>query len=150
MRTPKSGGRAETHPEIRGLLKESGLKCTLAREAILTLLHAARRPLAHGEITRERGVRGLDRVTVYRTLTALQEAGLLHRTQDNNGVWRFGAHPRHQVGCPGNHPHFVCTSCGVMRCLSDQALPWITVAPGEQVVGKQMVAYGLCSGCASS
>jgi Fur family ferric uptake transcriptional regulator/Fur family zinc uptake transcriptional regulator len=92
---------------------------------------------------------GLDRVTVYRTLSALQEAGLVHRVQDKDGVWRFCAHGSREQGCPGNHPHFLCMRCGEMRCLTAQSLPWVETSAGEQVVGKQLVVYGLCAGCAS-
>ena len=79
----------------------------------------------------------------------LQEAGLVHRVQDQDGAWRFCAHARNGKGCPGGHAHFHCTRCGRMRCLTDQALPWVTVSEDEQVTGKQLVVYGLCSACAA-
>jgi Fur family ferric uptake transcriptional regulator len=146
---PGSQARTAAHAKVRRLLKESGLRSTPAREAVMRFLSRAGRPLAHGEIAGAPGMDALDRVTLYRTLTALQEAGLAHRVQDKNGAWRFCAHAARGDGCPGNHPHFLCTRCGTMRCLLDQPLPWVTVRKGEQVVGKQMVVYGLCSACAA-
>ena len=65
----------------RRLLQASGLRCTPAREAVLAHLSRRGRPLAHGEIARARGLAALDRVTLYRTLGALQDAGLVHRVQ---------------------------------------------------------------------
>ena len=135
--------------KVRELLKGSGLRCTPARDAVLRLLSQKGHPLAHSEIAKARGLAALDRVTLYRTLTALQDAGLVHRVQDQDGSWRFCAHLRRGEDCPGNHPHFQCTRCDRMRCLSDQALPWISMSGREQVTGKQLVVYGLCSACAT-
>ena len=136
--------------EIRELLKQSDLRCTHAREAVLRLLCDARRPLSHEQIAAAPNMERLDRVTLYRTLAALQEAGLAHRVQGKDGVWHFCAHATHEDGCPGNHPHFLCLRCGRMRCLSDQSLPWVAVDEGERVIGKHLVVYGACSACAGS
>ncbi len=132
----------------RELLRASGLRCTPAREAVLAHLSRRGRPLAHGEIARARGLAALDRVTLYRTLGALQDAGLVHRVQDQEGAWRFCAHVRDGRRCPANHPHFQCTRCGRMRCLTGQALPWVEAGAGARVTGKQFVVYGLCAACA--
>ena len=134
---------------VRESLKSAGLRCTPARDAVLSLLSQKGHPLAHSEIAKARGLATLDRVTLYRTLTALQEAGLVHRVQDLEGAWRFCAHARLGKGCPGGHAHFHCTRCGRMRCLTDQALPWISVSEGAEVTGKQLVVYGLCPACAA-
>ncbi len=90
----------------------------------------------------------LDRVTLYRTLTTLQKAGLVHRVQGREGVWHFCAHMPRADRCPDNHPHFLCVQCGQMRCLTDQSIPYIAIDEGERVTGKQLVASGLCSVCA--
>jgi Fur family ferric uptake transcriptional regulator/Fur family zinc uptake transcriptional regulator len=135
--------------EIREFLRTSGLRRTPAREAVLRLLCQARRPLNHEQIAAAPSTEGMDRVTLYRTLTALQEAGLAHRVQGKDGVWHFCAHPSEEGdGCPGNHPHFLCLRCGGMRCLRGQSLPWVTVDEGERVIGKHLVVYGSCSACA--
>jgi Fur family ferric uptake transcriptional regulator len=141
--------RPSLFAKVRELLRGSGLRCTPARDAVLRFLSQKGRPLAHSEIAKARGLATLDRVTLYRTLTALQDAGLVHRVQDQDGAWRFCAHARQGKGCPGGHAHFHCTQCGQMRCLTDQALPWISVSDGAQVTGKQLVVYGLCPACAA-
>lgn len=147
---PRPRSTPSTAPlEIRRLLRGSGLRCTPAREAVLHLLCRVRRPLAHTQIAAARGIPGLDRVTVYRTLSALHGVGLVHRVQDKHGVWRFCAHPRRGRGCPGGHPHFMCVRCDEMHCLTDQTLPWVTVSGRYQVLAKLLVAYGLCPSCAA-
>lgn len=133
---------------VREALKGSGLRFTPVRADVLGHLSARGRPLSHGEIARARGTAGLDRVTLYRTLAALEGAGLVHRVQDHDGAWRFCAHVRPAGGCPGNHAHFQCTRCGRMRCLAEQALPWVEVPKDSLVIGKQFLIYGLCPACA--
>lgn len=133
---------------IRELLCGTGLRCTRARALVLEHLSARGRPQAHSEIAKGRRTAGLDRVTLYRTLSTLEEAGLVHRVQDHDGAWRFCAHVRLAKGCPGNHPHFQCTRCGRMQCLTAQALPWVSVPKDALVTGKQFLIYGLCPKCA--
>ena len=137
-------GSSERVPD---LLRQSGLRCTLQRASVLRVLVRAGRPMSHGQLTEKLGAGEIDRVTLYRTLTALQDAGLVHRVQGKDAVWHFCAHSPDATGCPGNHPHFLCTRCGGMRCLSDQPLPWVAIGKGEKVTGKQLVVYGRCSAC---
>ena len=135
---------------VRELLKSAGLRCTPARELVLGFLSRMGRPLAHSEIAKAKGPAELDRVTLYRTLAVLEDAGLVHRVQDQEGAWRFCAHVQVSTGCPGNHAHFQCTRCSRMHCLPGQALPWIAVPDGALVIGKQFLIYGLCAACAGS
>lgn len=129
------------------LLQSAGLRKTKARKAILRVLRQAERPLSHQEIAGciEEGV--LDRVTLYRTLTTLQQAGLAHRIQGTDGVWRFRSHPVRPGECGGNHIHFLCLVCNRMFCLREQPLPWVDLPEGADVFGKQLVVYGKCAQC---
>jgi Fur family ferric uptake transcriptional regulator/Fur family zinc uptake transcriptional regulator len=130
------------------LLHAVGLRRTKAREVVLSLLQSAHRPLTHQEVAASPTAASVDRVTLYRTLAALQRAGLLHRVQGTDGAWRFCLHSGDAAGCPGNHAHFLCLECGGMTCLTDQPLPWIAVPDGVRVLGKQLVVHGICAGCA--
>jgi Fur family ferric uptake transcriptional regulator/Fur family zinc uptake transcriptional regulator len=128
------------------ILERAGLRPTDAREAVLETLYRIGRPASHGEVAE--ALRGeLDRVTIYRNLYLLEEAGLAHKVQGVDGKWRFCAHDPDVVGCPGDQPHFVCLSCGKMICLLGQALPHVDVPNGVKVQGKQLVVYGLCPEC---
>lgn len=89
----------------------------------------------------------MDRVTIYRTLSTLKEAGIVHSVQGIDGVWRYRAHDPDQGGCPGNHPHFICLSCKTMLCLNGQKLPNVSVPEGFSVTGKRLLVYGLCREC---
>jgi Fur family transcriptional regulator, ferric uptake regulator len=134
------------------LLKNHGLRRTPARATILQILTRAGRPLSHPEILkRHKGAGSFDRVTVYRTLETLVQAGLLHRIQGTDGAWRYCRHRYDSPGkCAGNHIHFLCAQCGRMSCLPEQILPWVEAPAGAQIHSKQLVVHGLCAGCAAA
>ncbi|GHV32415.1 transcriptional regulator [Synergistales bacterium] len=130
---------------LKTMLRDAGLSATSLRLGILRCLIAARRPLSHAEIQND--MPGLDRVTLYRTLSAFVEADIAHQVQGLDGVLRFCAHTKRE-GCPANHPHFLCTLCGAMICLDNQAMPRIDIPDDCVIEGKQFVAYGKCPECA--
>lgn len=132
------------------LLHSAGLRRTRARQVVLQVLTETDRPLSHKEIAEDPGTRRLDRVTLYRTLATLQKAGLLHRVQGIDGVWRFRSRRVHTDTCGGNHLHFLCLVCKKMTCLPEQPLPWVKEPEGAEVFGKQLVVYGRCAQCNSS
>jgi len=107
---------------LQGLVRGAGLRCTAARLAVLEHLLAATGPQTHAEVSASLDHRGFDRATIYRNLTELTEAKLVTRVDLGDHVWRFEA-KRHaggeSHGHGGDHPHFVCTSCGEVSCLDD-------------------------------
>lgn len=134
-----------TEAAMKSMLKSAKLKVTPPRITVLGFLLEAGRPMSHTEIHEQ--APEMDRVTLYRTLTAFVEANLAHQVQGLDGMWRFCAHRRGESGRPGNHPHFLCAVCGRMTCLLDQAMPRVEVPEGCNVNGKQLVAYGTCADC---
>jgi Fur family transcriptional regulator, ferric uptake regulator len=135
---------------IEDLLQHAGLRRTRARTAVLTLLIDRGIPLTHADLTSSPSLEGIDRVTLYRTLTTLADADLVHRVQGLDGAWRFCAHQDRPGHCAGGHPHALCQRCGAMTCLVDQPLAWVAVPASFEVWGKQTVVYGLCPGCAEA
>ena len=117
---------------LKGLVRGAGLRCTTARLAVLEHLLAATGPQTHAEVSESLDHRGFDRATIYRNLTELTEAKLVTRVDLGDHVWRFEA-KRHaggeSHGHGGDHPHFVCTSCGEVSCLDDVQVA-ITQRPG--------------------
>ena len=135
--------------KVTQLLKQSGLRRTTARELILQFLEDAGHPLSHqGILQHFKGMESLDRVTVYRTLETLLEAGLLHRIQGMDGAWRFCRH-KSEGKCGGNHIHFLCFKCDRMSCLPEQPLPWVSAPAGAVIHSKQLLVHGICAKCAA-
>ena len=133
--------------KIENILKDAGIRATSIRMEVLNLLYSIDCPVSHKEILENPGIKGFNRVTVYRTLNKLVEVRLVYKVLGRGGFWRFCAHVPGQKGYPGNHPHFLCLKCGSMKCFTDQVLPWIQVPQGVEVKGKQMLIYGICKKC---
>lgn len=129
------------------LLKEAGVRATQVRLRVLEALLRAGCPVSHPDLARLPELEGCDRVTLYRTLNRLRDAGLVHTVQGIDGTWRYCAYSPAGGGCPGDHPHFLCRQCGRMICLTGQKLPHVEVPAGLRVQGKQLVVYGLCGTC---
>lgn len=137
-------------------LREAGLRATAPRMGLLRALSASPLPIPAPDlldaIERESGERA-DRVTAYRTLTSLVEAGIAHRVDPGDRVWRYGLLAfEGAAGAPhGHHPHFVCDACGTIRCLADAT---ISVSykgrPGSdklRVTQQDVYLHGTCEAC---
>jgi len=85
-------------------------------------------------------------VTVYRGLHAFTEAGLVHRIEAGDRLWRFAVC---KCGSPSHcHPHFTCRSCGKVECLKALGLPRISnLAPGYVIEEQEVYVKGLCADC---
>ena len=136
--------RLNSEADLRALLVSKGLRVTTARLAVLRELAALRLPTSHPEVAERMGSSHYDRVTVYRTLLSLADAGLLVRTQLGDGVWRYEM-PRGAAVKHGDHPHFVCTDCGDVSCLPEAAVTLRGVAARGKVATVQL--QGQCVDC---
>lgn len=96
---------------FKTLIHKSGLRSTPARIAVLHILSTAQRPMSHGELADCLQAQDFDRATVFRNLNHLTEAGLLSRIDLGDHIWRFELKAK--------HPHFICTDCGDVACLSE-------------------------------
>jgi len=130
------------------LLRQAGERVTPVRVQVLEVLISTGHPISQAQLAGLPELAASDRVTLYRTLNRLRAAGLVHAVEGIDGAWRYCAHRSEARGCPGDHPHFLCLTCGRMTCLTGQRLPHVDVPPGVQVQGKQLVVYGRCAACA--
>lgn len=144
VRRPK---RAEPTTSPTTALREAGLRKTAPRLAVLGVLEDADAPLSHAEVAERLGGDALDRVTIYRNLLALTEAGLVRRTDVGDHVWRF---ERMRAGRAHDaaHPHFVCSDCGTVSCLPDVRVRF-DGAGASAVAQKKLEVQlrGLCGDC---
>jgi len=97
--------------QIGELLRAQGLRRTAPRIAVLATLQPVHGHLSVAEI-RERLVASgdddaPDLATVYRTVTTLVEAGVLHALTLEGGVTTYGV-------AESPHHHAVCTRCGTI------------------------------------
>ncbi|MHC4061496.1 MAG: Fur family transcriptional regulator [Planctomycetota bacterium] len=138
--------KAKTKEKARELLGTAGLRRTGPRLAVLGALLGARKPQTADQIAARLSPPAANRVTVYRTLEAFLEAGLVHKAFIDERTWHFElAHNCTESQC---HPHFTCTDCGDTNCLTDISLP-LAKSPGKGfVIRRQRVQFeGLCPKC---
>lgn len=131
-------------------LRDKGIRPTELRKEVLRILFEAGRPLSWKDTFTRFTEKRVNKVSLYRTLSLLEEKGLVHRILGTDGAWHYCAHIIEGKKCPGNHPHFLCLACGRMICLNDQALPTVQVPEGCVVEGKQLLAYGHCPSCSET
>ncbi len=99
---------------IMQALRERGYRMTAARQAILNVLLTSTRPLSPAELHRKarEAYRGVGLVTVYRTIEALIDLGVLRRVHREDGC-----HGYVYVGY--GHRHIaVCRVCGKVLIFS--------------------------------
>ena len=132
--------------KINKLLASAKLKRTGPRRTILEILLAGNRPQTADEIISAMGNTRPNKVTVYRTLESMVDAGLVHKAFVEERSQHYELADKcseHQC-----HPHFVCTDCGRTRCLHDVLVPMATSAPAGFVIERQQVRLqGLCPKC---
>jgi Fur family ferric uptake transcriptional regulator len=134
---------------LRGVIRDAGLRSTGPRVAVLEHLQTTKVPLSHGELVEALAGHGYDAATIYRNLIDLTRAGLLSRINLGDNVWRFELRGPNKALHP-EHPHFVCTQCGEVTCLS-QVRVKLTPAPGstKSVVSSitEILIKGQCTRC---
>lgn len=142
-------------------LREHGLRATGPRMEVLRVLSASPSPMTAQEVIDMAATSAgagaqeepADRVTVYRTLASFVDAGLAHRMDPGDRVWRFGllracgedAHEHH------GHAHFVCDACGVIRCLDDATINVSLKGRGAEqrlrIKQQDVYLHGTCESC---
>jgi Fur family transcriptional regulator, ferric uptake regulator len=135
-----------TKDRIDELLNSAKLKRTEPRRMVLEFLLKAPQPQTADEIVSAIGKAGPNRVTVYRILESIVEAGIVHKAFVAEGSQHFEMADKcseHQC-----HPHFVCTDCGRTSCMHDVSVSMATSAPAGFVIHRQQVRLqGLCPEC---
>ena len=135
------------------LLRKSGLRVTRAAQTVLELLARASQPLTHDDVVAAYTANAgevPDRVTVYRVLDRLVEAGLCDRRVGADRVNRFS---RHVEAASGNI--FECDLCHKVLALpADPGLPKVMSRLGREL-RKQgidtrrtaLTLHGTCGEC---
>lgn len=135
--------------DYEGMLEGRGVDPTPLREAVLRSVGEGSRPLAASEImTAVQSHMSINKVTLYRILDLLVDTGLVKRLSAGDRAFRYGmGATRHHP----DHPHFVCSKCGVMECLEPHLLPpgikRFEAQEGRIVNHVELRFEGICESC---
>lgn len=131
---------------LQARLRGAGLRSTGPRILVLRQLTGRASPVSHGELCEEMKRDGLDRATIYRNLTDLTDAGIVTRVDLGDHVWRFELRTRDE-GHTSAHPHFVCSDCGSISCLTDSAVKIVRGKRAPRSLGGKHVAVQITAKC---
>ena len=131
------------------LLRRNQLSVTGSRRKILELFLQQDGALSHSDIEKKASEK-FDRVTVYRTLQAFVEKGLIHSIPTSDNSIRYALC---KDDCTGgqhrdDHVHFICNNCGNTMCLEEVVVPGIKLPRGYVVQQVEMLVSGICKSCA--
>ena len=129
--------------DIKKILKESNMKATEQRLAVFGLLHEAGHPLSAVDIKNK--LKGMDQVTIYRTLEQFTEIGLISKLALSSNRAHYEYSLKH-------HHHAVCTKCGLVEeiegCLAPTAKKIVKNAKKfTMITGHSMEFFGICHLC---
>jgi Fur family ferric uptake transcriptional regulator len=134
--------------DTKDILKKNRLSVTASREKILNLFLDQAGALAHGDIEKRAGEK-FDRVTIYRTLQAFVEKGIIHTipTADNSILYALCKDDCEEGHHHDHHVHFVCRQCHNTYCLDNVVTPDIKLPAGYSVSQIEVVVEGTCRQC---
>ena len=132
------------------ILYDHKLRQTEGRIAILDLMRTHKTAISQPEIERTLGDR-CDRVTIYRTLSAFLEKGILHKVLDDAGAMKYAlcAHDCHKQADAHHHDHvhFKCEVCNNTTCINDVHIPTIHIPQGFRLREVNVLMQGTCANC---
>ncbi|MFZ4630951.1 MAG: Fur family transcriptional regulator [Bacteroidia bacterium] len=132
-------------------LRQHGVRSTPFRRALLLVLGESSVALTQAQISQRLG-HDTDRVTLYRNLRSLMQAGILHEINAGTTNPCYALCPpvcdatEHQH----RHIHFLCDSCGTTHCVDSSEPPWPVLPTGYLVRDWKLTAEGLCTTCSKS
>lgn len=131
------------------LLNNAGLEATANRLHVMQVVGGNSCPLTAAEIFHTIGrTQPINQVTVYRILELLVEQNLLERITIGGRAAHYGMAPNaHHAP----HPHFICSKCAAVDCLSPECLSvdmenLRKTFPGE-VERIEVRVEGICRNC---
>ncbi|MFO8059288.1 MAG: Fur family transcriptional regulator [Bacillota bacterium] len=135
--------------EARSKLRDENYRPTRQREVIFELL--ARQPRVHftaqeiHDAAREKHQLGLS--TVYRTLSVLEEVGLIRKLDVGDGVARYEFDGEES----SPHCHLVCLGCGTVMetsCPAPEEMQSLLQTDGFEICDQSLLFFGFCTSCA--
>jgi len=142
----KAGSTTKRLENALEKVKALHLRLTGPRKDILSILAKATKPLSSEDIFVKLKKGSSDLVTIYRSLTTLEEAGLLQQHDLGDGIRRY------ELTEEGHHHHYVhCRSCGNIEafegCDFEMNVLNALAKKGYSMIQHSLNVHALCSAC---
>ncbi len=128
------------------IMQAGGLKKTQGRQLLLEFLVEEHGPFTVDEIFSGLKKHAIDRVTLYRCLTAFEEIGLVRRCEFGDGTSRYEL----QLDPEHHHHHIICKVCRKSESLEHCELPSFDKQArrlGFSQVTHSLELFGVCADC---
>lgn len=153
MEPTNARGETQADRHVARHLRERGIRFTPGRRRVVGVLAGASGPSSAAEL--HEALKGrVPLSSLYRTLAVLEEAGVLDRLHDVNGVARYEL----SEWLAGHHHHVVCMECGTSRDVElgaglETTMAQLARAVAEdlqfQMSGHRLELEGVCPSCRS-
>lgn len=154
MQTPRKPPPQPASALAEAQLRAASVRITPARVKVLAALLNAQRAFSHQDV--QDAFAEMDRVTLYRALDCLTDAGLAHKIAGDDRVFRYSAGAEHDGSIQHHqHGHFKCTRCSKVFCLDSIGEAGMLQDALQESLGKgfqthdiEFTIKGWCADCA--
>lgn len=143
----------QTLDHAREAFDAKNLRFTDLREQVFTEIASTRGSIGAYDILEQLAQKGtrLAPISIYRSIDALMDAGVIHRLESKNAYF---ACRRHEHGGKGRPIFLACENCGTVTEVSAQpifdAIKALAETAGFEPKVKFVEVSGLCSECKSN
>ena len=120
-----------------GVLKNKGYKITKNRDLVIAYFKKNKKKLSSAKELYSQLKGQMDRVTVYRILEVLEQAGIIFKEQ-------LGKESFYYLGAKKHH-HIICQKCGYIECIPCKHA--FENIKNFNNISHQLILTGLCNKC---
>ncbi|SIQ16836.1 Fur family transcriptional regulator [Maribacter ulvicola] len=133
--------------KIVQLLESKGIRPTAMRLMTYKRLAELEVAISLGDL--EKDFKVSERSTLFRTMKAFEEKGIVHQIEDGTGVIKYALCEDNCECEVGNdlHLHFHCNNCNETVCLTEHKIPHISLPDGYITEDINLVVKGICEKC---
>ena len=136
--------------KIVQFLESKGIRPTAMRLMTYKRLAELNVAISLGDL--EKDFKVSERSTLFRTMKAFEEKGIVHQIEDGTGVIKYALCEENCECEVGNdlHLHFHCNNCNETVCLTEHKIPHISLPDGYITEDINLVVKGICEKCSDN